>query len=191
MYISCEYWVFTLFQVLLFGKKWIDPIHISSIDVFYFVQCAIFFAIRVNIISDSIFNISTSRILFDKISYLLIPTFWNIFVFDLQFVVYSMFTQITAYINVAVASWLDTTHTIYLNTVSCYLLSIPYNLKIVHKFLIDFLNNLLKWRCRLHQLYIIIPINIVVFENDELGKALICWKTNNVEIAISSRNTDT
>ena len=123
--------------------------------------------------------------------YLLTPTFWNIFVFDFPFVVYSMFTQITAYINVAVASWLDTTNTIYSNTVSGYLLSIIYNLTTVYKFQIDLLNNLLKWRCRLHQLYIIIPINIVVFENDELGKALICWKTKNEGNTIESRNLDT
>ena len=124
-------------------------------------------------------------------SYLFIHRFWNTFVFDFPFVVGSMFTQITPYINVAVASRLDTTNNIYLNTVSCYLLSIIYNLNTVDKFSIDFLNNLLKWRCRLYQLYIMIPINIVVFENDELGKALICWKTKNEENTIESRNMDT
>ena len=123
--------------------------------------------------------------------YLFIHRFWNIFVFDFPFVVGSMFTQITPYINVAVASWLDTTNNIYLNTVSGYLLSIMYIVNTVDKFSLDFLNNLLKWRCRLHQMYIIIPINIVVFENDELGKALICWKTKNEENTIESRNMDT
>ena len=124
-------------------------------------------------------------------SYLFIHRFWNIFVFDFPFVVGSMFTQITPYINVAVASWLDTTNNIYLNTVSGYLLSIMYIVNTVDKFSLDFLNNLLKWRCRLHQMYIIIPINIVVFENDELGKALICWKTKNEGNTIESRNLDT
>ena len=124
-------------------------------------------------------------------SYLFIHRFWNIFVFDFPFVVGSMFTQITSYINVAVASWLDTTNNIYLNTVSGYLLSIMYIVNTVDKFSLDFLNNLLKWRCRLHQMYIIIPINIVVFENDELGKALICWKTKNEGNTIESRNLDT